>query len=158
PRRSQASAATILLCLLSECGSCWRHAGKLRLSGVGRLVLVSLFLPGTCFLVKSRPAFAVRPAVLLRPSLITRFVVLTSAAVGLLVFAPGRVQPLFHGRLTLRTICQRLDTDVVFLVGTPDLDGERFRDPFGNLELGGGVQNADGADVMLVDAAATANH
>src|SRR5712672_53302 len=115
PRHSQASAATILLGLLSGRGF-HRSAGKLRSSGVGRLVLVSLFLE-TRFLGKSR-----------------------------------------MGSLTLRSIRERLDTNVVFLVGTPDLDGEGFCNLFGNFEFGGRFQNADGADVMLVDAATAANH
>src|ERR1700687_20539 len=155
---SQASAAAILLCLLSECRFPRRRAGRPRLSSVGRLVLVSLFLLGTRFLVKSRAAFAVRRAVSPRPSLIMRFIVLTSAALGFLAFAPRCAQPLFRRRLTLWSICHWIDADVVFLVGTSDFDGERLCGRFGNFELGGRFQNADGADVMLVDAATTANH
>src|SRR6266404_3243148 len=66
-----------------------RQAG---VSGVGRLVLVSLFLLGTRCRVRSRTALAVRLAVLLRPSFITRFIVLTGAAVGLFGLTPGRAR------------------------------------------------------------------
>ena len=95
---------------------------------------------------------------LLRPSLVSNFIGLTSAAVGLFAFAPGRIEPLFRRRLTLRSTCQWLDTDVVFLVRTPDFDTKRVSDRLGNFEFGGRFQNTDGADVMLVDAATTANH
>src|SRR6202011_327183 len=121
----QASAATMLLGLPAECSFRRRCAGRLRLS-----VLMPLFRPGTRFLVKSRAAPVVRFAVLLR--LISRSIVPTSAPVGLLAFAPRRVHPLFRKRLPLGSIRHRLDTDVVFLVGTPDFDGERLRDRFGN--------------------------
>src|SRR6202034_1618395 len=74
-------------------------------------------------------------------------------------------RPLVKSRLAARARCdvpwdrgQRLDADIVFLVGTPDFNGEGFGDPFGDFELGGGVENADGADVLLVDTAAPANH
>src|SRR4029078_5620072 len=39
-----------------------------------------------------------------------------------------------------------------------DLDGKRFRDARGDLELGRGIHDADGADVLLLNAAAAANH
>ena len=52
---------------------------------------------------------------------------------------------------------QRLDADIVFLVRTPDLRGEGCHDPPGNLELGRRVQNADRADVLLLDTATAAN-
>src|SRR5712672_313490 len=141
----------MLLGLLSECRFRRRCAGKLRLS-----VLLPLFRPGTRFLVKSRAACIVKFAVLLRP--VARSIVPRSALVGLLAFAARRVQSLLRRRLTLGGIRQRLDADVVFLVGAPDLDGERLCDRVGNFELGGRFQNANGADVMLVDTATTANH
>src|SRR5258708_3079813 len=87
------------------------------------------------FVGKSRPVFADDLAVWLWPSLVTSL-----------------------RRLSLRSFCEHLDTDIVFLVGTPDLDGEGFCNLFGNFEFGGRFQNADGADVMLVDAATAANH
>src|SRR5450755_3593421 len=141
----------MLLGLLSERRFCRRCAGKPRLP-----VLIPLFRPRTRFLVKSRTACVVKFAVLLRP--ISRSIVLMSAPVGLLTFVSRRVHPRFRRRQTLGSICQRLDADVVFLVGTPDFDGERLCDRFGNFELGGCFQNADGTDVMLVDTATTANH
>src|ERR1700730_5844047 len=90
------------------------------------------FFLGARLLAKSRAAFAVRLAVVLQPSLITRFIVLTSAAAGLFAFAPRLMQPLFGRRLTLWSICQRIDADVVFLVGTPDFDGAQLCNPLGN--------------------------
>ena len=117
-----------------------------------------LFLPETGLAAKFRPAFAVRPAGLLRPYRVTRIVASTSTVIGVAGFAPRRVWPLFRRCLTWGGVCQRLDADVVFLIWTSDLDGEGSCDPFGNFELGRGVQNPHGADVTLVNAATTANH
>src|SRR6202795_71556 len=66
-RAAQASAATILLCLLSECRFRGR-VGELRLAGVSGLALESFFLLETGLAGKSRPVFADGHAVLIRPS------------------------------------------------------------------------------------------
>jgi len=55
-------------------------------------------------------------------------------------------------------VCQRLDADIVFLVRTPDLGGEGCRDSLGDFELGRRIQNADRADVLLLDTTTAANH
>src|ERR1700744_4332688 len=99
-----------------------------------------------------------RLAAPLRACLVTEIVASTSTAVGVAGVRPRRVRPLFRRRKTWRGTCQRLDADAVFLVWTSNLDRKGFRDPLGDLELGGGVQNPDSADVVLVDAATTANH
>src|SRR3569623_943473 len=135
----------------------WR-AATLRLLGVARLVLVFLFLLEACVLVKSRSVFAVRFAVVLVVSLVARFLVVARAAAGVLVVAPGLVRPLLGRRLTLWRRSQRIDADVVFLVGPPDFSGEGLRHPLGNLKIRAGVANKDAADVVLVDAATAANH
>src|SRR5882672_4622593 len=155
-RAAQASAATILFGPLSERRSCGSRA--LRWASVSGLALESFFLLETGLPGKSRPVFGDSLAVLIRPSLLVRFFIPARAAVGLIVFIPGRMRPPLRSRLPLRSFCQRLDPDVVFLVGTPDFDGEGFRDPLGDFEFGGGVHDADGADVVLVDTATTANH
>src|SRR3981081_1264940 len=73
PHGSQASAATILLGLLSECRFGRRRVGELRLAGVSGLALEALFLRETCLPAKSRRTFAVRLAALVRRSLGPRF-------------------------------------------------------------------------------------
>src|SRR4029078_1954041 len=70
---------------------------------------------------------------------------------GLCVFAVRLRCPFLLANLLARRVFHRLDADIVFLVGTPDLDGKRFRGTGGNFEFGGGVHEADGADVGLVD-------
>src|SRR6266550_5008492 len=101
PRRHcQASAATFALCLFSERRLGRRGFCRLRLSSVGRLVPVSLFVRETRLSAESRPAFVVRLGALLRRFVTTGFVV-TGAAISRLGFAPGRVRPLFRRCLTL---------------------------------------------------------
>src|SRR5450432_1534925 len=123
----------------------------MRLSGVGRLVRMARLGSGT------RVPVAVRLGVWLRRRLVTRTVVVTRAAIGRAGFAPGRIRSFLRWPLSLRRFRQPLDTDVVFLVGAPDHGGEGFRSLSGYLEFGGGVHDADGADIMLVDATTTAN-
>src|SRR5438445_989546 len=132
PRRS---AAKLFLFLLSEVGLRRRPAFVSRLSGVSRPVPMRLFRIVTRFLVKSCPVRA-----------------LCGFDVRL------RCPLLLANLLARRCIAERLDTDVVFLVGTPDLDSKGFRGTGGNLEFGRGVHDADGTDVRLVDAAPAADH
>src|SRR6266850_4050935 len=108
-RAAQASAAPILLGLLSERGSCGRRVGELRPADVSGLALESFFLLETGLPGKSRPVFADSLAVLIRPSLLARFFIPARAAVGLIAFIPGRMRPPLRSRLPLRSFCQRLD-------------------------------------------------
>ena len=133
-----------------------RSACPLRLSTMAGLVPVLLLLPATRLAVKFRSTFAVRLAALLRSCRVTRIVASTSIVIGVAGFVQRRV--LLQRRLTWGSVCHRFDTDAVFLIRTSDLDGEGSCDSLGNFELGGGVQNPDGANVTLVDAATTANH
>src|ERR1700675_3698493 len=114
----------MLLCLLAE----GRLRGRrvLRVSGAGRLVLVSLFLFKARLPTKSRCVFSVGLAVLLGRCLVTGIAVLTGAAVAILAFAPRHVRLVVRRRLSLRDSRQRLALDIFFLFGTPDLDGEGF--------------------------------
>src|SRR4051812_7215997 len=80
----------------------------------------------------------------------------TRVVVGRMALASRRARAAFGGRLG--SLVQRLDPDVVLLVGTLDLGSKGLRDAVGDLELGSGVHDADGADVLLVDAAATTDH
>src|SRR5215204_7416213 len=114
--------------------------------------------------LRRRPAFVPRLAGVSRPvpmrclGIVTRFPVKCWLVRALCVFDVRLRGPLLLANLlTRRCIAERLDTDVVFLVGTPDLDGEGFRGAGGNLEFGGGVHDADGADIRLVDPAAAAD-
>src|SRR5207253_102741 len=132
PRRS---TAEFLLFLLSEVGLHWRPAFVPRLSGVSRSVPMRLFRIVTRFLVKSCPIRALC-------GFDVRF----------------RCPLLLANLLTRRCTAERLDTDVVFLVGTPDLDGKGFCGAGGNLEFGGSVHDANGTDVRLVDAAPATDH
>lgn len=127
-----------------------RSACPLRLSTVAGLVPVLLLLSETRLAAEFRPAFAVRLAALLRSRRVPRIFASTGIVVGVAGFA--------RSCLTWGSVCQRLDANVVFLIRTSDLDGEGSCDPLGNFELGGGVQNPDGANVTLVDAATAANH
>src|SRR5438874_13583379 len=129
------SAAKLLLFLLSESGLRRRSTFMPRLSGMSRPVPMRFLRIVTRLLVKPRPVRT-----------------LSLFAVRL------RCPLLLANLLTRRCIADRLDTDVVFLVGTPDLDGKGFRGTGGNLEFGGGVHDADGTDVRLVDAAPAADH
>src|SRR5258705_5235247 len=91
--------------------------------------------------------------------IVTRLLVNPRPVRTLSLFAVRLRRPLlFANLLARRCIAERLDTDVVFLVGAADLDGKGFRGTGGNLEFGGGIHDADGADVRLVDAAAPADH
>src|SRR3984893_18273246 len=132
-RPSSSRRAKFLLFLLSEPG--FRSRRVRRWSGVGRLVRIFLFLVEAGIPAKSRAAFALRLAVRLGSSLVTRSIVLTRAAFGGAGFAPGRVGSFLRRPLPLRRLCQRLDADVVFLVGTPDHGGERCRGLFGDFEF-----------------------
>src|SRR6476646_9468022 len=137
--RSRRSAAKLLLFLLAEFRLCRRSVLMPRLSRVGLLASIPPFGIVMRLLVKRRLVrglcvFAVR---LRRP-----FLLANSLARGILA----------------RRIFHRLDADIVFLVGTTDLDGEGFRGTAGDLEFGGGVHDADGADIGLVDTAAAADH
>src|SRR5215217_1293191 len=129
------SIAKLLLFLLSEGGLRGRATFVPRLAGVSRPVAMRFLGIVTRFPVKrwfigAPCVFDVR---LRGPLLLANF-------------------------LTRRRIAERFDTDVVFLVGTPDLDGKGFRGTGGNLEFAGGVHDADRTDVRLVDAAPTADH
>src|SRR5215216_3683777 len=115
--------------------------------------------------LRRRATFAPRLAGVSRPvpmrflGIVTRFPVKRRFIGALCVFDVRLRGPLLLANLlTRRGIAERLDTDVVFLVGTPDLDGEGFRGTGGNLEFAGGVHDADRADIRLVDAAAAADH
>src|ERR1700689_2636987 len=134
----------MLLCLVPEPGFGRRRACRLRLVGVGGPVPIVLLLE-TSLLAKSRPAFVAGLAAVLWRGVIAGFVAPMRAAIGRSVFAPRCMRRPFPGRLSLGRRRHRLDTDVVFLVGTPDFDGEGIGGLLGNLELGGGVHDADGA-------------
>ena len=51
--------------------------------------------------------------------------------------------------IALRSVRQRLDADIVFLVGALDLGGKLVDRVRGNLELGAGVEDANGADILF---------
>src|SRR5437868_12942043 len=99
PRRS---TAEFLLFLLSEVGLRRRPAFVPRLSGVSRSVPMQIFRIVRRLLVKSCPVRA------------------------LCGFDVRLRCPLLLANLR-RCIAERLDTDVAFLVGTPDLDRKGFR-------------------------------
>src|SRR4029079_18225776 len=154
----------------------------LRLGGVGRFVPEWSLGIVTPFLVKPRRIFAgrlvaVRLALarfaagrLVAPGLVvTRLVVPGLVLPGLAVRSRRRLltrsmrgsvhgRPLFRSRLILRAFGERLDTDIVFLVGTTEVSDKFVGRASGNLELGSGIHDADGADISLVDAAAAADH
>src|SRR5665213_1454068 len=120
--------------------------------------LLIVFCFRTARLVKCRAAFAVRGSVLLSYMLVTRSIFPTRIPAGLLWLVLGAVPGFCRMRPLRRRISQQLDADVVFLVGPLDLGGERVGDARRNLELGGGIHDADRADVLLLDAAAATNH
>src|SRR5258708_5525587 len=153
-----ASAAPFFLCLLAEGGFRTGCAGGLLVSTVGRSVRVPLFLLEPRLSAKSRSAAAVRLAVLFWTLLVSDFVDPRTRVIGLASFATGRVRLLFGTRLRLRGIRHGLDANVVFLVRAADAGGEGFGDPVGDFKLGGGVHDADGADVIFLDAATPADH
>src|SRR5260370_25013726 len=135
----------------------------LRLSGVGGLLAERPLGIVTPFLVKSRRLFvaglaAVRLGVWFRRPLFAGSIARAGVAVERCLFTPRRMRPLLCSRLALRALGQRLDADVVLLVGAPDLDGKGLRGASGDLELGRRIHDADGADIILVDAAAAADH
>src|SRR5260221_7702236 len=124
----------------------------LRLSGVGGLLAKRPLGIVTPFLVKSRRLFvaglaAVRLGVWFWRPVVAGPIARAGVAIERSLFTPRRVRPLFRSRLALRALGQRLDADIVFLVRAPDLDGKGFRGASGDLELGRGVHDADGADI-----------
>jgi hypothetical protein len=141
----------ILLGFLSECRLCKRGiAITPGFPGMGRLAFMSpLFLerwlliePRRGFASRFIRRFAERFAVMLWPALGARLVGVARPVVGaslvmlagsalvpfaLVTLAYGFSGMLFGERISLRAVRQRLNTDVVFLVGTPDLSGEQVR-------------------------------
>src|SRR5262245_17468204 len=85
-----------------------------------------------------------------------RLLVIRELVGGLCIFAVRLRRSLLLASRLARCVLHRLDADVVALVGTANPRGEAAGDVRGNLELGRVLQNADGADVILLDAAAAA--
>src|SRR3954465_1130319 len=131
---SRRSAAKLLLFLLSELGLCSRSILMPRLSRVRLLAPI--------------PPFGIVMRLLVKRRLVR----------GLCVFAVRLWCPFLFANLLARRVFHGLDADVVFLVGTADLDGKGLRGTGGNLEFGGGVHDADGTDVRLVYTAPAADH
>src|SRR5450755_667983 len=181
PRTLRSVALLLLFRLLCERRLRRRRGGSMRLRRVGRIwaplplliarasvecraalaagLRIGLFLGLALRLALRFPLrFFSEVSWRLAPCAIAGFFVSIRDVIVRLAVAPRWTRATFSGRLALRSVGHRLDPDVVFLVGALDHGRKGIRYPLGNLELGRGVHDTDGADVLLVDAATTADH
>src|SRR6185503_3896110 len=148
----------VFLRLLAEWALCKGGAiASLRLPRRSRLMVVAPLRIESRFLVWLRRPFAEAFVVMLSHLVVPGLVVPARVDLLRLVDMGGPIDTRTGRRFAARTVGEAFDMDVV-LVGPLNLGGKTLGRLPGDFEFGDALINPDRADVVLVDAAAAADH